>query len=393
MSSRIIASIALTLFLGACERSSSNASETQSRAELELRVNELTQALDAERAAHEADLRGADQDRERLDCELAEVRGKLVDREQEWLTTMQTVAALEPKALPKEFAAPNSSHGPNADAASAPPLDPKIEAARAESADLLRSLRNLIAIEDVYGLDLLEVGAIHDGWTGPVVIRELDTNGRTTGSLYAERLRLEGSRAGRSLSIVLEDGYESRSGERHPFENAESADGTGGIRRIELAHVDPERWIESAPKLFGPKAALDLDDDGSFDKTATKTALNQLLEEDAASGHYRLKEFAGVAGGVLRKVHLEFFDPSGKLERRLFADRMSVEAQGESVVIVLEDGVQMRGDEKAPFLDGHFRIFLPRAVAATWKAAGVPGLVELPNASPATPNSTETAHD
>jgi hypothetical protein len=46
--------------------------------------------------------------------------------------------------------------------------------------------------------------------------------------------------------------------------------------------------------------------------------------------------------------------------------------------ILLEDGVQMRGDVKTPFLAGAFRIFLPRADAAAWQAAGVPGLSEPP---------------
>ncbi len=389
--------LAVCAFFCACDRSSSaSASEVQSQAELELRVNELTQALEAERAAHEADQRGADQDRERLECELADLRGKLVDREQEYLASMQTVAAIKPDALPKDFAVPNGAGGPNAESANAAAApDPKLEAARAESADLLRQLRSLIAVDEVYGLDLLEVGAVSDGWTGPVVFRELDTRGRTTGSLYAERMRFEGSRAGRTLSIVLESGYESRGGERHPFDNATDADGKDGVRRIELAHVDPERWLEAAPKLFGPKSALDLDDDHTFDKEATKTALNQLLAEDAASGHYRLKDFAGVVGGVLHKVHLESFDKDGKLDRRFFADRLSVRPEGESIVILLEDGVQIRGDEKAPFLDGRFRIFLPRAKASIWKAAGVPGLVDAPNvATPAAPSTpAETVHD
>jgi hypothetical protein len=366
--------------LVACGRGSSAAADPTHVADLERRVQELERTLRAERESREAERASFAEERERATCDLADLRGRLTDREDEFLRTLQAVGTLAPAALPDGYVLPKTDEdAPDDDVE--PPEDPALLAARARSVEHLRSLRNLLAIEDIHGLDLLELGLASDHGTGPVVFRTIDGNGRPLGSLYAERLRLEGSRAARSVTIVLEHGYELRGGVKTTFDGATDADGRNGTRRIQLVHVDPQRWIDALPELFGPKAAAEPDDDGMFDPRAVRETLNRLLALDAASGYYVLDDFAGTVGGVLRKVALRQRNRDGKLERMLFADRMRIEPEGDGVRLVLEDGAQMRGSEKAPFLDGRFRIFLPRADLAAWRAAGLPGLAPLPIAA------------
>ncbi len=123
-------------------------------------------------------------------------------------------------------------------------------------------------------------------------------------------------------------------------------------------------------------------DDGKHDRTALRVALNQLLREDAAGGWWRLSGLGGVQKDVLRDVALDGLDREGNLERKLFADRLTILEQEHGVQILLEQGAQLRGDHKTPFLDGRYRIFLPRAKAEAWTAAGVP-VVRLPAPAPA----------
>ena len=40
-------------------------------------------------------------------------------------------------------------------------------------------------------------------------------------------------------------------------------------------------------------------------------------------------------------------------------------------ILVLTDGIQMRGSRKTPFLEGRFRIFLPGARHVGWEEAGL----------------------
>ncbi|MCC6409299.1 MAG: hypothetical protein IT453_19225 [Planctomycetes bacterium] len=363
--------------------------------ELEARVQDLERLLKAERESRETERQAYAEERARLECELADVRGELTAREDEFLRTLQAVGTLSPEALPPGWSPAQVAQGASGEAPApddSPAEDPALAEARARAAERLRTLRNLLAIEEIFGLDLLEIGQPSEHATGPVVFRTLDGRGRPAGSVYAERLRLEGSRAARTVTIVLEAGYELRGGEKVLFDGATDPDGKGGVRRIQLAHVDPTPWIEAVPELFGPKAAAEPDDDGLHDPRVVRETLNRLLSEDAANGYYELEDFAGTVGGVLRKVALRHRDRDGKQERMLFADRMRVEAQGESVCLVLEDGAQVRGDEKAPFLEGRYRIFLPRAKLAAWRDAGVPGLAEpLPEPPPETTAPREPA--
>jgi hypothetical protein len=349
--------------------------------ELGARIAELERQLASERDARASEQSAHAEASKRLRDDLGREQEQRIAREREWLAYTEALAALDlPLPADVQFAtqggpqaSPQISIGPevpSADAASE-------EAARARSAGILRSLHTLLAMEQVRGLDLLECGTVKDGATGPVVFRLLDGDGRLAGSLFAERLRLEGSRAAKSVTLVLEDGYETRAGVKSPFEGAQPELGRPGVRRVLLGHVDPVPWLESLPELFGATTLESENDDGLWNLTLVRQALNQLLREDASSGWYRLRELGGVKNGVLREVQVERFESDGKLERRLFADRLTIVAEAQGIQLLLEEGAQMRGDEKIPFLDGRFRIFLPRAKHEDWKAAGLPGLAQV----------------
>src|SRR6185436_2612427 len=100
--------------------------------------------------------------------------------------------------------------------------------------------------------------------------------------------------------------------------------------------------------------------------------------EDAVGGWWRLSSLGGVRGAVICAVLLDQLDREGRLDRKLFADRMTVLKEERGVQLLLESGAQLRGDKKLPFLDGRYRIFLPRADIMAWTARGVPGLSEPP---------------
>jgi hypothetical protein len=207
-----------------------------------------------------------------------------------------------------------------------------------------------------------------------VVFRLVDGTGVLSGSLWAEGLRLEGSRAARTLTLVLEEGYETRRGERVEFQRQGEAQ--PAVRRIVLPRVDPLPWIEALPELFGGMRLDEPIDDGRWNLTLVKGMLNGLLREDAVGGWYRMRALGGVKDGVLRGVHVEHLDREGRVERHLFADRLTVTAVERGIQLLFEDGAQMRGSEKAAFLEGRYRVFLPRAVVAEWRNAGIPGLVD-----------------
>ncbi len=304
-----------------------------------------------------------------------------LEREREWLRYTRAIDALSGDAL---------QHGPRFESqapADEEPVDetPEAEAVDpallARSAEIERSLRALLAVEGVRGMDLLEAGRLGDGWIGPVVFRLVDDQGRLAGSLGAQRLRLAGSRMARTLTLILEDGFESRGGARTPFETEpqeSESDETFGVRRIELDEVDPQHWVQAAPELFGGIELVAPVDDGQWSLTWVRANLNRLLRLDVERGYWRVKTLGGVFEGQLRDVQLEQFDASGKLERRLFADRLSLERRERGVALLLEGGALVRGDEKTPFLDGRYRIYLPRADHGEWNRAGLPGLTSQP---------------
>ena len=211
--------------------------------------------------------------------------------------------------------------------------------------------------------------------------------GRPIGTLSADRLRLEASRAARTLTLVLENGYERRAGERRPFSGRAAApdetDPRDGSRRIPLSGIDPLPWIEACPELFAEAASDAVLDDGRWDHRALRAALNELLRADASNGWHRVQGFGGVQGSLVRDVQLAHLDREGALEKRIFADRMSFAESGDGIEVLLEDGAFVRGEQKTPFPGGRHRIFLPRADLEAWRAARVPGLGE-PSEAPST---------
>lgn len=305
-----------------------------------------------------------------LERALAAEQDKRVAREREWLQFTRALGSL-PVAVPDEVRF--EAEVPGEEEPAAPEPVPVDETKLRRAGEIARSLRALLAIEGLRGIDLLEVGQLDERWIGPVVFRLVDERGRLAGSLCAERLRLEGSRAARTVTLVLERGYEMRDGVRRPFAPGPGeAAAEGGVRRIEIVDSNPKDWIEAVPELFGPAAVEPAHDDGRWSLVYVEGALNRLLRADAEHGYWRFKHVGGVVDRVLRDVQLEHLNADGKLERRLFADSLRIELQDRGVALLLEDGAQVRGDEKTPFLDGRFRIYLPRAVRADWDAAEVP---------------------
>jgi hypothetical protein len=247
------------------------------------------------------------------------------------------------------------------------------EKARERAAELGRSLAVLMRLEGLRGLDLLESGTLLPGppaAIGPVVFRCLDERGHLTGSVRAERLRLEASQAAHTLTLVLEQGFESRGGERVPFAE--------GVRRITLQDVDPEPWLKDCPELFDSTDLARANDDGTWALSAVRRELNRLLGLDSHLGWYRLHSLGGVRGTELVDVQLEEFEPGGRLVRRLFADRMGLALEDGSIVLELFDGAFVRGEEKQPFRDGLHRIVLPAVDVAAWRSSALPGFSKPP---------------
>ena len=365
---------------------------------LRARIVELESELALARAAlapHDTDAAA----RAPLELEIQRLRSELIaeqelrlEREREWLRYTNAIASLEVKALPETLTF--TAQVPESERPKPPEPAPTIDAAKlARQQEIRRTLKTMLSIEGVRGIDLLECGELGQGWVGPVVFRILDERGRLAGNLSAKRLRLEGSRTAHTLTLVLEDGYEMRGGVRTQFTLRERSDGApieGGTRRIEIGEVEPLPWVQALPELFGDIALEPLVDDGRWNALYVKGALNRLMRLDAANGYWRVRDLGGVTGDELRDVRLEGLDSDGKLERQLFADRMRIVLQDKGVLLSLEDGAQTRGDEVAPFLEGRFRIFLPRAVHADWQAAGLPGLSE-PDGSSKAPKVDEAA--
>lgn len=307
----------------------------------------------------------------RLRQELERERARGADREEAFLQFSRLLSELP--AGQKLGLGPASSAEPSAPTEEELERKAAAEAAAARAEELGRSLSVLMRVEGLRGLDLMEAGSLLSGppsAIGPVVFRCLDERGLLAGSVGAARLRLEGSLAAHTLTLVLEDGFESRGGERVPFAD--------GVRRITLHDVDPAPWRQECPELFDGAELERGDDDGLWDPGAVRRALNELLGLDPRLGWYRLHSLGGVRGPALLDVQLEELDPSGRLQRRIFADALTIALEDGSVVLELEDGAFVRGEEKQPFRDGHHRIVLPAAPLASWRAAALPGLSAPP---------------
>ncbi len=304
----------------------------------------------------------------RLKRELEVEKEKRFEREMTWFEFNRTLASMRwntpafpqdakyaPLASPSEAALPKEEE---------PEPDPELLRQKERARTIGIALNALMRIEGLRGLDLLEPGLLHGEFIGPVVFRTLDVRGRLTGSLSAKRLRLEASRAARTLTIVLEEGTETIAGETAAF--------SSGVRRIVLPHVDPEDWLEQMPELFVDRASELGEDDGRWHLPSLRLELNRLLALDAASGFFRVRAIGGCWGDSLVGLHLEEFDGSGRVLRRFFADRARIQVGEGSVVLELFDGAIVRGGEKALFREGVHRIYLLRTPQEEWRRAKIP---------------------
>jgi len=348
------------LVLTGCGRgseASSGAAEVVLRSKLE-EVRRENERLLAERRRLEDEL---DAERRALAVE----RAARAERERAWLDYTQAVATLDVAEVLRElnFAVhlPRVEEGAEPE----PEPDPEQERRRARAEAIRTSMRTMLRMEEVRSLDLLEVGELGETFVGPAVFRLLGERGRLMGSLYAERLRLESSRAAHTVTLVLEEGYESRGGVRVPFSDGE--------RRIVLPHVDPQPWREAMPEIFPESQDLGIDD-GQWDLVQLKRQLNERLRFDADGLFYQLKRLGGVWEDELTEVQLVQFDADGRIASRLFADRLRILARSTGIQLVLEDGATAVGEEKRPFVDGSYRIFLPGADPELWRTLSLPGL-------------------
>lgn len=325
-----------------------------------------------------------------LETELRAAQERAMRQQREWIDYVRVLQGFEAVRLPEppEFLAE----------AMKPKPDPAAEAIarrealrRARSVEVGRRLQALLIADGVRGVDFLETGLLHErngrSCVGPVVARLLDGRGRLVGMVRAEHLHLEVSRAARVVTVVLEDGFESRAGVRTPFPapaGATPAD-TGapdvdvaapaGVRRIAFPSVDPRPWIEAVPELVD-RDDVDADlDDGTWDLPGLRVRLTQLLAASAPAGasSWRIAGLGGVRQRRLMDVQFVELDAAGRVRRRVFADAAEVRVpEAGSVEILLRDGSVKRGARVAPFLDGTYRILLPFADAPTWRASEIP---------------------
>lgn len=319
-----------------------------------------------------------------LEAELAALSERLLRREEEFLSftealaivgatehepTFEEIARVDPDAAIRWLQSADPETG-----------EPKPDPARERAQAMIPELQALLTAEGVHAWIVLELGRLEAGAVGPVVLRLVDDWGRPAGLLAAEHLRLEASRSGRTVTLVLEEGREERSGVSVPFEGGASVDAPGakargGVRRLTLPGVDVEPWLETLPELFRPEDLEAPTDDGQWDLLAVQQELNRLLAEQDATGRWRVVGFAGIVLESLRDVQFAELDEAGQVRRRLFADSATLErAPGGGLRLRLLEGVQMLGAERTPFLEGRFTIAFPRADLERWRAVGVPGL-------------------
>jgi hypothetical protein len=349
-------------------------------------ANELT-ALRAELAVLRDGLAARDAEILRLKRELGIEQQRRYDRELRWLEYNRWLARLplgeqgknlvfplDPSIVPPES---QPSFEPEPKPAPEPPAPEVVRAT--ELASRLNALLWSDGIRDLSVLDAGRVGPdiAQPAWIGPVLLRRVDGEGRLAGSLVADRMRLECSRAARTVTIVLEGGYEQVEGSRTAFEP------TG--RRILLPLVDPDRWLEGCAELFAADQQLAARDDGLWDRARVKAALNRLLAEDAAHGYWQIKDIGGIRGTELRDVQLLALDRAGRMQRLAFCDTLTLRASASGVELALRDGAVVRDGRKAPFPEGRMRIVLPHASGAEFASARIPGFAEpdlLPGIAP-----------
>lgn len=325
-----------------------------------------------------------------LETELREAQERAMRQQQEWIDYVRVLQGFEAVRLPEPPGFLAEAMKPKPDPV-AEALARREALRRARSAEVGRRLQALLIADGVGGIDFLEIGLLHErngrSCVGPVVGRLLDDRGRLVGMVRAEHLYLEVSRAARVVTVVLEDGFESRAGVRTPFPappGAAAAEGeageaggapAAGVRRMAFPSVDPRPWIEAVPELVD-RDDVDADlDDGTWDLPGLRVRLTQLLAASAPAGasSWRIAGLGGVRQRRLMDVQFVELDAAGQVRRRVFADVAEVRVPGSgSVEILLRDGSVKRGPRVAPFLDGTYRILLPFADAPTWRASEIP---------------------
>lgn len=371
---RSVVWIALGLFAGACERDEPYQQGTV----------ESSEAQQAERmvSGAEAQMR-EDRLQERiefLEGQLSDRNTLLLSRQEELMRFQASLALIQ---APPESDLAIEARGPGVDPGpdtGNPGLDPAVQRAK----KLRATLQGLLAADGVHSYQFLTLGRLSTGYAGPVVLRLINARGQPSGLIAAERLRLEASRAGHTVTLVLEEGYEEHGGVSVPFDGTlgvttRGQKSRGGVRRVVLPGVDPVPWIEALGELFGAEVITGPPNDGLWNLITVRQEMNRLLVADQSSGSWRLGGLGGIVAGVLRDVQLVELDGKGRPLRRLFADALSIEEGDDGGLrLVLTDGVQMVGQERTPFIEGRFLLVLPKAVVAHWRAGGLPGLVPRP---------------
>lgn len=315
-----------------------------------------------------------------LELQLSKERQRSIDREQEWVGFLRAMSQLPLEQVPERpgfLADAVIERIPLEGDEAEPGVPPAADSQTGRRRQLMLELNALLVSEQVLSMDVLEVGRIHDGWCGPVVVRLLDERGRPVGLLAAERLRLEVSRAGFGVTLVFEEGYERHAGVKTPFGPVGAGSGERtGLRRIHLPDLNPEPWVEAVPELVSVQDLLGSQDDGMWDLRALRRRLDGLLRAaGSVLGGWRLVDLGGVVDEELRDVQLLERDGEGREVRRIFADRLVIESEpGGGMSLELEGGIQIRHGRRAPFLGGHYRIFLPEAGVGVWRAEKLPGL-------------------
>jgi hypothetical protein len=311
---------------------------------------------------------------------LSKERQRSIDREQEWVGFLRAIAQLPIEQIPERpgfLADAVIERIPLEGDEAEPGAPPAADSQTGRRRQLMLELNALLVSEQVLSMDVLEVGRIHEGWCGPVVVRLLDERGRPVGLLAAERLRLEVSRAGFGVTLVFEEGYERHAGVKIPFGPVEEGGSERtGVRRIHLPDLNPEPWVEAVPELVSAQDLLASQDDGLWDLRRLRQRLDGLLRAaGSVLGGWRLVDLGGVVDAELRDVQLIERDGEGREVRRIFADRLVIESEpGGGMSLDLEGGIQIRHGRRAPFLGGHYRIFLPGAKPGAWRAKNLPGL-------------------
>ncbi len=327
-----------------------------------------------------------------LELELAQERALRIEREQEWMAFTQLLSMLPEERRPEVPGFLSGKAEPEPDEQAAQPTEEELREQRAlrRAQQIKTNLRAFLRAEGIRSLDLLEVGMLHDGGVGPIVARQLDASGRFLATLVADRLRLEKSSSGFTLTLVLERGYERRAGQTWPFPepgkvstrangepgapNSNAAEVRAGILRIPLTGVRPEPWIEAMPELFSVRDRDRQLDDGDTNLIRLKFQLNGLLESREQGARWRLVSLGGVVGTEWRDIHFAELDLQGRVLRRLFADGAELRLEGNNAIFEMRAGAQERAGKRSPFLAGRYTLVLPGIDPLSWKQTALPGI-------------------